>query len=736
MLEWLKALRGRRVERKLMAWHMPGRAVWSPRDASVFAREGYAKNAVAYRCVRLIAEAAASAPLRVGPSDHPLAALLARPNPEQTGVELREAFFGHLQVSGNAYLEAAAIDDQPPRELYVLRPDRMSVIPGLDGWPIGWEHRVAGNVRRFDRDPVTNDAPILHLKLFHPHDARPHPAFPARDEFWADGASWRRGHWLTGRAGLATLPDVVSALCQRAGVEEVETAALSGVVAGYVVDAPAPMRAALEPLMAAYGFAAREQAGALVFAHTHDAQTAELTLDDLTAESVAEVFQTRSDIADAPIEARIRYLDAERDYLVGSVSARRRDAADGGVAALDAPLVLDEGQAEALAERVLAGRRAVLESGRIETGPAQLALEPGDQIAFAGETFRIARIEDAAARTLELARAPDAAPLLLHGGAPAAPPPAPHAPTPELAILDLPPLPGAEDDDRPLAALAASPWTGPHAIYVDGGKRGEAANPAVMGELLWDFWPGPIDRWDEGNIVRIRLYAGALASVTREAALAGAVNIFAIEGEGGEWEIVQARDCVLVGENEYELSGFLRGLLGSAHAQGAPTPAGRRIVKLDQRLARLSIAAHEWGGPLAFAAPPRGLPLDSAAAALESRTLAHVAQRPFPPVRLRAHRDGAGDAHLSWIRQARKGGLAWGPGDPPLGEAAERYLLEILDGAGAVLRSVETAAPSFLYDSAAQSADFGAPPTSLRFRVGQIGADGLPGLKTERTLPL
>ncbi|HRP12209.1 MAG TPA: phage portal protein [Terricaulis sp.] len=153
-----------------MAWHAPGRPAWPMRDSAAFAREGYAQNAVAYRCVRLIAEAAASAPLKFGPHDHPLARLLARPNPEQTGIELLEAFFGHLQVSGNAYLEAASLEGDPPSELYVLRPDRMSVIPGADGWPVGWEHRVGASVRRFTRDPVSGQAPILHLKLFHASD--------------------------------------------------------------------------------------------------------------------------------------------------------------------------------------------------------------------------------------------------------------------------------------------------------------------------------------------------------------------------------------------------------------------------------------------------------------------------------------------------------------------------------------------------------------------------------------
>jgi HK97 family phage portal protein len=173
MFDWLRKLRAPRlggVERKLLSWHALSAPIWSSRDPAAFAREGYQRNAIAYRCVRFIADAAASAPLRVGPEGHPLARLLARPNPEQTGIELLESFYGHLQVSGNAYLEAASIEEAAPSELYVLRPDRMSILPGADGWPVGWEHRVGADVRRFERDPLTGEAPILHLKLFHPAD--------------------------------------------------------------------------------------------------------------------------------------------------------------------------------------------------------------------------------------------------------------------------------------------------------------------------------------------------------------------------------------------------------------------------------------------------------------------------------------------------------------------------------------------------------------------------------------
>src|SRR5262249_20856484 len=49
------------------------------------------------------------------------------------------------------------------------------------------------------------DDPMVGEAFLWCWDARPHPQFPARSEVWADGASWRLGHWLNGRAGLSML---------------------------------------------------------------------------------------------------------------------------------------------------------------------------------------------------------------------------------------------------------------------------------------------------------------------------------------------------------------------------------------------------------------------------------------------------------------------------------------------------------------------------------------------------
>ena len=149
-----------------------GQPVWSPRDYRAFAREGFMSNPVAYRCVRMIAEAAASIPLLLyrGETEidsHPLLDLMRAPSYDHTGADFLESWYGYLLVAGNAYVEAAAIGGEG-RELHILRPDRMKVIPGADGWPEGYEYSVNGLTARFGGEVVPGIRPILHTRLFHP----------------------------------------------------------------------------------------------------------------------------------------------------------------------------------------------------------------------------------------------------------------------------------------------------------------------------------------------------------------------------------------------------------------------------------------------------------------------------------------------------------------------------------------------------------------------------------------
>jgi HK97 family phage portal protein len=151
-----------------------GRPAGPPRDYGALAKEGYARNPFVHRAVRLVAEGVGQVPwvLTEGAREldrHPVLDLIARPNGRDSRASLMEAVASHLLVAGNAYVEAVAVDGRPA-ELHVLRPDRMRVVPGRDGWPQGWDYTVDGRSLRLPVGEGGAMSPVLHLRAFHPLD--------------------------------------------------------------------------------------------------------------------------------------------------------------------------------------------------------------------------------------------------------------------------------------------------------------------------------------------------------------------------------------------------------------------------------------------------------------------------------------------------------------------------------------------------------------------------------------
>ena len=157
----------------VIAYHGTGRVAWSPRDTVSLTRIGFQGNPIGFRVVKLIAEAAAALPLVLQDCErryetHPVLDLIRRPNAAQGRAELFEAVYGQLLLSGNAYLEAVPGGARVPGELHVLRSDRMSLVPGADGWPVAYDYTVGNRKHRFDLNGDVS--PICHIKSFHPQD--------------------------------------------------------------------------------------------------------------------------------------------------------------------------------------------------------------------------------------------------------------------------------------------------------------------------------------------------------------------------------------------------------------------------------------------------------------------------------------------------------------------------------------------------------------------------------------
>ena len=128
-------------------------------------RRAYLENPVAQRAVRLVAEGIGGAPLAV--ADEKLTALVTETS---AGQPLLETLAAQLLLHGNAYIQVLKDGRGRPVELFALRPERMSVVAGADGWPTAYTYRVgeqALTIPVLDEDASPN---LIHIRHFHPAD--------------------------------------------------------------------------------------------------------------------------------------------------------------------------------------------------------------------------------------------------------------------------------------------------------------------------------------------------------------------------------------------------------------------------------------------------------------------------------------------------------------------------------------------------------------------------------------
>jgi hypothetical protein len=585
-----------------------------------------------------------------------------------------------------------------------------------------------------DRNPVS---PVYDGRMVDPSgihvwtwDARPYPVFPQAIDVWTDGVNWETGHWLTGRLGGASMEGLIGTILADAGAPDCDVSALGEGPEGYTIDRPMSARAAIEPLAQTFAFDATEDRGVLAFRPRGGAPVAELTGDDcVLPDRGAPLRLTRAQETELPREISLGFIDGGADYRRGAASSRVLTGASMRVVQSDVAMVASGKVAARRADIWLQDVWAGRESADFVLPPSRLALVPGDVIALNADgrrrLFEIRDVVDTLARAVK-ARAidPEIFNLPLEPDNAVAPPlPAPIGPV-ELRLLHLPALDGEEAVPLARAAIFSDPWPGPVAIWrsSDGASYDRVATalaPAVMGETLDPLPRGPVFRFDEANVLRVRLYGGALASVSDLALLAGA-NLAALQRADGACEVIQFGRADLTGEGIYELSHLLRGQGGTEWAMSDPLPSGSAFVLLDEHVVPVVRGLDMLGRPLTLRVIAAQSDHGAAAAVTVETVPRDTALRPYAPVHLRAVRGVSGIA-LSFVRRTRRDGDSWEVSEVPVGEADERYEIDILDGT-TVKRVLHATAPYVLYPAADEIADFGAPLSAISVRIAQVSA--------------
>ncbi|MEL7093221.1 MAG: glycoside hydrolase/phage tail family protein, partial [Pseudomonadota bacterium] len=576
--------------------------------------------------------------------------------------------------------------------------------------------------RHYADETLNPTSPVTGLRMVDPDrihvwawDARPFPAFPGNAALWTDSVNYARGHWINGRAASRPLSSVVAEICEASGVTRYDVSELHGVVRGYVIDNVTSARAALQPLMLAYGFDAIERDGVLVFRTRGARLDAVIDPDTLVYEDsdAGAIELTRAPEAETAGRVRVGFVESDADYEVRASEAVFPDERNASTSGSDLPLVLTGAEAQRVAERWLAEARVARDAARFTLPPSMIDVGAGDVVRLADEQgdglFRVDRVEETYGQAMEAVRIEPAVyepqdvtekTISLRGFV---------APVPvELLLMDLPLLRGDEDPVAPYVAASGVPWPGSVALYSSGQDAGYELNrllatPSVIGLTQTPLLKGRVGLFDRGTGLRVQLIRGELQSVS-DAQMLGGANLAAIgNGTPGNWEVFQFGQADLVAPGTYDLSRRLRGQAGTDGIMPTEWPEGSIFVLLNATPEQIALPPAARGVAQHFRFGPAQRPPGDASYRYRVDAFDGIGLRPYAPAHLRAQPDGT-SLDLSWIRRSRVDGDPWGEGDVPLGEASERYTLRVIKN-GAVVRSVSRTTPDWTYSASQQAAD-------------------------------
>lgn len=569
-------------------------------------------------------------------------------------------------------------------------------------------------------------------------DARPFPAFPLRGDFWGDGANWQNGHWLNGRIEAPAVGDLVNAILRDHGLDPAAVGDVPGSVAGYLAE-PGSARAALEPLVEAFGLQATVAADGLRFGGGAGLARVIESGSLVLREGEGSVTLRREPEGDLPAEVLFGYRNALNEYQGFSSRAVWPGAVGRRQASVSLPAVLEPGAGDALAAEWLRRQWSDREEVRFALAPHP-TVEPGEVIACSdilnGARLVVVSVDSGLVQEVTARRAQPLLPEPWRGEgqvpAPPAPTVLPLAGAPHMLLLDLPRM-GREGGEEGLqVALHQRPWR-QQVLYAspeDTGfeRRASVEHPAMVGRLASALAPSEASgRMLPEAALTVELFGGEASGVSALRLLNGA-NAAAVRSDAGTWEVLQFRHADEVEAGRFRLSGLLRGQLGTEDAMGAGASVGADMVLLDDALQPAGLRASERGLPLRWRAVPGGADLSGRHAAQETASGGLRALTPLAPVHLGVRPNETG-LRFSWVRRSRVDADGWEAGEVPLGEDFESYRAELLAGDGTLLAEAEPAAPFWDWVPAAGH-------SHVTLRVRQHGTGVAWGLPAEKSFDL
>lgn len=583
---------------------------------------------------------------------------------------------------------------------------------------------------------------------------------------WIDQSTRQVAKRYLTRAAPVTLTigDVVRALCLRSGLQEADfnVTALTDSLRGYIMARPMSARDAITPLAVAGSFDCVEQDDVLVFRKRGGAVVEDIPYEDLLRPRTdgPVIEELRAQDSEMPREVVVRFPDIDRGWEQNAQSFKRPKAPTPtmyaeSIATLDLPMPTTVDEAATLARRQCVGlwRERTRLNFTVSTKYARLV--PTDPVTVTTRDgalirCRVLSTEFGADWTLKIEAVTEdvAVQLLTATGDGGSAWSEPEMPLPYYVLLELPDLALVEDaDDMGQTGIREYAFACPYntgrfrnvrivrsSDTTNWSNLGVVSRPATWGTVTEaPTAPRTPWTWDRTNSIKVRLSDGELESATELEVLNGS-NRAALVGEDGNAEIIAFITATLEADGSYTLTGLLRGQRGTEDLIEGRL-AGDGFILLDDNKLLYGALPGEQASTRYHRALTVFETLNTARTTVVKSARGR-AEKPYAPAHVRGTRDGGLNITSTWVRRTRVGG-EWrdGTGTVALSEAAQEYEVEILNGGGAVVRTITgLSSPTCSYTAAQQTTDFGSAQASVAVRVYQLSNIVGRGIAAEATI--
>lgn len=545
---------------------------------------------------------------------------------------------------------------------------------------------------------------------------------------------------------MVPLSEIVESLCLQSNLlisSDLNVTALTQDVRGYRISATAAIRSTLEPLQACWPFDAIQDGYKIKFIPRGGSSVATVSSDDLGAAAPGDKEVVRLSVSremDTQLPRRIEstFIDYNREYDTGAGPGAERLNTDAvNIRQIELPVVLIVDEAAGIEQTLLYLAWTERQDILFTLPPTFCALQPGDVITVnstdSSYLVRLSRIQYLPDGRLECSAKYNHAPIytpaavgqegtvtgqtLSYGG-----------PT-TLVLLDVPRMNSVQDQPGLLAGTSGvySGWPGATLLRSDDtgqswqSIQGFGTPGSLMGYCTSTIGAGSTHVIDTANRLNVRLFSGALASVTALQMFAGA-NHFAY-GAHGRWEIIAGMTVTAEADGTYTLQNLMRGRFGTERYM-TTHGATDMLVALDE--SRLRFIGMNWGSlnlVNQWRAVTRGYMLDSAADVNLAYT--GVNFECLSPVVIKGGKNSTGDWTIEWTRRTRTPVEPFSGLNAPLAESSEAYEVEVYsDNTYTTLNRTLTGltSASATYTSAQQITDFGVVQKYLYVKVYQLSA--------------